>query len=859
MKLTKTWLSYIIWGFFSIIFFTNIGIAAIEINQRQNTADFLMPMLIMYGGTVFGLLLLYALYKAVEKFVMPKMIKEDEKQSVLEGPLEWFVFALFIFVAIAVRVIAIISSGGQLEGSAIFYDYAIGKGSATSFDVYSNGTYIYTGILSFVLGFLGHMPAPAMAVQAVIQVITIVLTYFMVKKALGRLPAWVAIGLMSFLPGSFMSVRTCSPDGLFTLLLTLFMFVLTFLCEANRSQKITMGAHGVFYILIGIFAALLAYYDIIGLCVVAIVVVAFVQYRNEDAWMKVQRPWFQILLFAISFVLTLFFALWFLPTGGLEVGPASLVSYIMTLVPNGSMNLMILSPHKGQWDSLALFIMAGVWFVGFLRDKRDKAFPYVFLIVCLTISSFLGIGAVKVNDYSVLTSFLWSMLASIGITSIDAFRKNERDVAVAEKAKKDTEERKAKRERRRAEAAGEKSINLEEVHKKPQKDTVSRKDYSSDYGSHTAEPSKKGYGIGRKADTPMTNEVNTFAGAADRSNISDNSYIVKESEVVQKAAVVDTEARTIIKSVDKPPLAVPPAPIPVESKPAYSQGSRSRRALRSPSKSTFTQEDLERISRYTGVSYMASQTIGGQRVEEEPVITEPIRPIQTEPVATAPIEAVVATPVASESVITEPIATPNRVESVQEESAYADNDNVTSVDALQEMNAPAEEKSANYIELDNTVSDNAEPDNSESDSKTEDVSKQEAVTTLPAYKSPSRRHYRHPSKSTFTPEELEKISQYTGMQYKAPDNKGEVTKQVDAPVSNTDAVKVSSDAPQKNVLNNDIKEVKQQPERKPKLIRNPLPGPKPHVAKELSYDYTPKASEMKFDLEDMRGRDYYDI
>jgi len=43
------------------------------------------------------------------------------------------------------------------------------------------------------------------------------------------------------------------------------------------------------------------------------------------------------------------------------------------------------------------------------------------------------------------------------------------------------------------------------------------------------------------------------------------------------------------------------------------------------------------------------------------------------------------------------------------------------------------------------------------------------------------------------------------------------------------------------------------------MIRNPLPGPKPHVPKELNYDYIPKASEMKFDIDDLKGRDYFDI
>ena len=46
---------------------------------------------------------------------------------------------------------------------------------------------------------------------------------------------------------------------------------------------------------------------------------------------------------------------------------------------------------------------------------------------------------------------------------------------------------------------------------------------------------------------------------------------------------------------------------------------------------------------------------------------------------------------------------------------------------------------------------------------------------------------------------------------------------------------------------------------RPRMLKNPLPGPKPHVPKEMNYDYVPKANEMDYDLKDIRGKEYYDI
>ena len=43
------------------------------------------------------------------------------------------------------------------------------------------------------------------------------------------------------------------------------------------------------------------------------------------------------------------------------------------------------------------------------------------------------------------------------------------------------------------------------------------------------------------------------------------------------------------------------------------------------------------------------------------------------------------------------------------------------------------------------------------------------------------------------------------------------------------------------------------------MIKNPLPTPKAHVPKELTYDYELKDDELEFDIEDLKGKDYYDI
>ena len=45
----------------------------------------------------------------------------------------------------------------------------------------------------------------------------------------------------------------------------------------------------------------------------------------------------------------------------------------------------------------------------------------------------------------------------------------------------------------------------------------------------------------------------------------------------------------------------------------------------------------------------------------------------------------------------------------------------------------------------------------------------------------------------------------------------------------------------------------------PAQFNNPVPGPKPHVPRELAYDYDPKEEEMDFDITDLDGKDFYDV
>lgn len=57
-------------------------------------------------------------------------------------------------------------------------------------------------------------------------------------------------------------------------------------------------------------------------------------------------------------------------------------------------------------------------------------------------------------------------------------------------------------------------------------------------------------------------------------------------------------------------------------------------------------------------------------------------------------------------------------------------------------------------------------------------------------------------------------------------------------------------------VNTEVMQQNAQPEKKVQLIHNPLPGPKPHVKRQLGYDYEVPADQMHFDIECPDNDDY---
>lgn len=814
MKVKKTWLGYAIWGLFSLVLFSNIGFSAIAIERSKGTGEILIPLLLMFiyvcGGTaavIFG-------YKAFMHYLYPKFNKgEAESGSSL---IEYLFLFLTMFVATMLRLAAVLLTNGTITGNNQFFDLANGTITSGAFQHYTNGIVIYNGFLQFIFDILGYKPLVIFAVNAVLQLAVLLIVFFGVRFILGKVQGWITYLLLAFLPGVFLQVSEVTPGMIFAVIFILFFIALGIIAKQSHEQKIRSMGCGFFFVILGMVAALLCYYDVSGVIAFLLGIFSFLLIKNEDSWSLIQKPFIQILFYIAGFAVTLLLLLWFVPLNGVNPGTDSLIAYGMQFVPQNGIDFMLITPNAGNWDCVIILIFALVWFFAYVRG--ENGFGSIFAIIIIALSA-ISFATIDVFSNTFLYSFAWIMLASTGVCSMPAFMEQKEMKASVSQSQQKREQRKKEREMKRSAAAGEKSINLAEVNAKTQKSR-----FTDDY----VPSSGKGYGIGmRVPEAPAIPKED------------DNKIEVKPKE---KTVTVDS--------------------VPV----------------REISESLEIKEDvLQNANELSFTDALKS--------EESVTETEMIKEVFEE---------------SHEEALTEEIKT----------SAQGTVDITVNTESEDSEEQVVENEFIQHEKEDTPVVSDTETRNTEVTdapeiAETSAVSQEEEQkireeNTKPEYRrSPARRGYRYPSKTTFSPEELERIKAYTNGEFvvhtadetstkqnnvgTAQETLNQIASENQEPVSvekqnaviaqdENHSEKESDTETKENavVLNStkrienenkttEEKVIKNEEVRKPKLIRNPLPGPKPHVAREFNYDFVPDDKDMDFDLKDMSGKDFYDI
>lgn len=248
MTWKKTWISYFLWGLLSILiciaFFAFGNLAVNQMNL--NIYWLFLP--------IVGVVLVYICIKLCKKKWNHFMLSET-----LAVTLESLVFIAFIGFGLLIRLYAV----SDISDSELF-QYVKISNNALELQPTHGALGLYISLFQMLFYFLGNSWVSAVALQLILQLISFIVFYFVIRKTTGVISAIVAFALLMFAPMNIQMGVTLQPAVFYFLLCCL---VLYFLSESTK--RIHENGKVKFYqyitaILVGLLSGLIIYLDLIG-------------------------------------------------------------------------------------------------------------------------------------------------------------------------------------------------------------------------------------------------------------------------------------------------------------------------------------------------------------------------------------------------------------------------------------------------------------------------------------------------------------------------------------------------------------------------------------------------------------------
>ncbi|MCR4815098.1 MAG: hypothetical protein K5879_09775 [Lachnospiraceae bacterium] len=848
MNFKKSIVNYIIWGLLCVIVFAGIGVSAIGVSEAASNPAYLMYVGIFYAIFIIGIAVIALGYKTLKKPLEEKIGLSGLK---LEGILEMvFVFVIAI-TALIVRFSSAITlfldeaSVGTTKGTQAYMEYALGN--ITNLGTVENGAYLFTGLIKGLFSVFGQNPVVVYVLQAILSLGIMIFVYYALRNAVGKVAAWIALFLLAFLPASVQQFLYCTPALLYAFLLSAYCFGIVELIHFCRNGKIEENRHLVFFGLAGIFAGFIAYFDISGLLLFPITAYAFTQLHYKDKAEireKIDSPFWRILTFVVCGLGFLLIALLAFPAGA-PAGLTGPVRYGMLFVPRDGIDISILSPYYGTWESAIVYMLAGFWLLEFVKAKKDRVFPFSVMAVVFVLFHFVTIDHVS---YEAVISLAFVVIGAVGLRYIGILfmpveteseeammeqlieiENKRREKANQKFAKKIEKQNKQGNHSRTKVITLGKDVHMEApVDEEESKVPVTAENEPSDIREtelnaiETKETEIKETEIKeteiketeiKETEIKETENVAEEPAALENLPTADEPVTAEETEIsAAPVAVEETVTPAEPVTVDEKETVAEPAT--AETKPVKKElppyvpmklAPRGRRGkLFSPIKKA--EGDFESNPEYmnrpmptTRVDEFGNVLVNGT-IQTEEVKSEEVKP-----------ETVKAEEVKTEEVKTEEV----KAEEVKAEEVKT------------EENQPEEIKPEEFVTADEET-DKAGADEVQAEEK--------------------------PVEETATEE---KTVEETAAEEKTVEETAVEEKTVEETAVEEKAVEET--AVEETAAEETAVEEKAVEENKVKEIKNVLPGPKPHVPKELVFDYDPTDEEMDFDIKDLTGKDFYDV
>lgn len=418
MTYKKTWLSYLLWALYTCLTGVMLANYAILFWQKKiNDA-------VSYGTALFVLFVFMA--AAGCYFLLRRLFdsigRKCEISAHTKSLWEIFIVLSLFFAGLLYRVaFCFRNSSGITETS--YYQLATVKTEEIAEPIVHGASYLYTMCLSFAFSFLGNKIIVGILLQILIQMVTILLAFFVVRRMAGRIPACITMLVLSVSSVYVEQILTMTPESLFFALYLMGIFLVGGYVKndcSGRSRKpsAVWGA-----LLSGFTIGFLAYLDAVAFTLVIFLFGLMTGVRASEPKRKRRgndagrrSAGFSMLLILTAIVAgALSFA------GMLALNAYSYYTEIGTMAEtlltfyrtNFRTDYVLYHTEYSVVECLILVFLAAFLILAFWnRRKVQNVSPWLCLILLLAPTPLTAKGALPYQVYSI---FLWSVLAGIGV------------------------------------------------------------------------------------------------------------------------------------------------------------------------------------------------------------------------------------------------------------------------------------------------------------------------------------------------------------------------------------------------------------------------------------------------------------
>ncbi|MCR4648310.1 MAG: hypothetical protein K5776_04445 [Lachnospiraceae bacterium] len=717
-------------------------------------------------------------------------------------------------LAVFVRIL-FVTSYFEIEITSEVYKYAV---SLT--DKLPDSTMLTFLYASICKGIYNIVPSPyaIYVFNGILEIGVGIFAYYTVKRMFRMRYAICTIAALTLAPYCIHAVYSISPDIFLTFLFSGYFYAMIRICELNKNKKFNELYQILFIVGLGVLAGFIASLDIIGVVLLVITVSYLLMIYNTEAWLKFQNRFVQSLIFTGSFLVSGFIFLNAIPNNGVN-GSDNAMNYIYSFIPDG-LSLSYVPPMAGRLEGLIIFILAAIAVFSFIRNDYDKGLIYVLIVDFAAVFTFVNFNTA---DYSYAVNFAYIIIAVIGLLEIPSFILTDEQIYEREKEKQKREAEKRRREYERDLAKGKGILNLNE----------------SEYGGN---PPKEEV----KPETTKVVSQPPVIPDAYKNKENDNS-----NERSEESGVFGRRQRAII------PIGVNSSSAALAGKKA-SEGENKEETKAEETK--VSNDEVKFASGENGKETKAeiANEISGGSVKDTSASDN------TNEVKSSGIEENVT--VSDKTENASGYAVTDNVSSIEQNAGNTDisrNANTESINSESQINV-ADNSDTGSVQNQNPVNMVSNPVYDEIFKNTgssfkEDSENKEEKNAISAESSKSHESIRDKDDNEIIDSDLldENNILTSDLQKRdkvLPSRRDYRTAHV---IKSKEEEEMLS---RRNDKTEDISLITGDPALKATpMIKNPVPSPKAHVPKELTYDYDLKDDQLDFDITDLKGKDYYDI